>query len=117
MNFDQHVAAGRLRGCEEPAAHVRPRAPLGRDRAGQQQGAVVVGFGSGVGDARLHRLGGRPVQAHAALHRGAPGVGPNPPGVGPATEEQAEAGDHHRLAGAGLASDDGQTPAQGKCGV
>ena len=44
-------------------------------------------------------------------------LGTDPPGVGPAAEEQAEAGHHHRLARTGLAGDDVHAAGQRQRGV
>ncbi len=46
-----------------------------------------------------------------------PGWAAHPAGVGPAAEEQAEAGHHHRLARAGLAGDDVHPAGQRQRGV
>ena len=56
--------------------------------------------------------GGRPVAefgcAEPAFDDGAVGARPHPGGVGAGTAEQVQAGDHHGLAGAGLAGQHGQ---------
>ena len=48
----------------------------------------------------------RPGQPQPALDHRPARVGAHPAGVGPAAEQQPEAGHHHRLAGAGLTGDD-----------
>ena len=68
--------------------------------------AVVVHLGAGVGDPRLHRVGQRPGQPQPALDHRAARVGAHPAGVGPAAEQQPQAGHHHGLARAGLTGDD-----------
>jgi hypothetical protein len=97
-----------------PAADMRPRPALGGHGPAQQQGAVLVRLGAEVGDPALHG-GARPTgQPESALDDGPPGVGPDPPRVGPATEEQPEPGDDHGLAGTGLACDHCQSWAERK---
>ena len=95
------------------AAEEGPGPALGAHRAGEDQAAVVVGVGAGVGGA-LPRPGESGGQHEPALDPG-PAGGADPAGVGPAAEEQGQAGDHHGLAGAGLAGDDGEArcPAPG----
>jgi hypothetical protein len=100
-----------------PAADVRPRPPLGGDRAAEQQAAVVVGLGPRVGHPGLHRLAAATGQPQPPLDQRPAQIGPHPAGVGPAAEEQAEAGDDHGLAGTGLTGDDGEAAAEGKRGV
>ena len=100
-----------------PAADVGARAPLHRHRAAQQHRAVLVGLAAGLGDPRVHGVGDPPVQPQPPLHHRTAGLGADPPGVGPAAEEQAEAGDHHRLARTGLAGDDVHAAGQRQRGV
>ena len=92
-----------------PATEEGPGAALGADGAGQDEAAVVVRLGAGVGRPLPRRRGGR--QEEPALHARATG-GANPAGIGPSTEEQGQAGHHHGLAGAGLARDDGEAAAE-----
>ncbi len=78
-----------------PAADVGARAPLGGDRPADQQ-RTVVQLGP-----RLQGAGGRRGpggQPDPPLHHGPVGAAPHQPGVGPATEQQPEAGHHHGLA-------------------
>ena len=56
-------------------------------------------------------------QPQPAFDHGAAGIGAHPPSVGTPAEQQAEAGDNHGLAGAGLTGDDGESGAQGQGGV
>ena len=91
------------------AAEERPGPAFGAHRAGEDEAAVVVGVGAGVGGA-LPR-GGFGGQDEPSLHAGTPG-GADPAGVGPTTEEQGQAGHDHGLAGAGLPRDDREPTAQ-----
>ena len=100
-----------------PAAQVRPGPALHRHRAAQQHRPVLVRLAAGVGDPGVHRVGHPAVQAQPPLHHRPAGLGAHPPGVGPAAEEQAEAGHHHRLARTGLAGDDVHAAGQRQRGV
>jgi hypothetical protein len=86
-----------------------PRPALGAHRPGEDQAAVVVGVGTGVGGA-LPRRGIRG-QHEAALDPGPAGCA-HAPRVGPPAEQQRETGDDHRLSGAGLTGDDRQAAPQ-----
>jgi hypothetical protein len=96
---------------------VRPRAALGGNRAAQQHRSVVVDLAAGLLDTGLDHRRRRTDQPQAAFDHGAAGVGPDAATVGPAAEEQAQAGDHHGLAGAGLTRDHGEAGPEGKGGV
>ena len=67
--------------------------------------------GSAPASAARSHAGDSGGQHEPALHA-RPAGGADPAGVGPATEEQGQAGHDHRLAGAGLARDDGEPAAQ-----
>ena len=114
---DGRAHLGEHPGRDGPPAHVRPRPALGGHGAAEQHGAVVVDLAAGLLDAGLDHRRRRPGQPQPALHDRPSGVGPDPTAVGPAAEEQAEAGDHHRLTGAGLARDHGEAGPEGKGGV
>ncbi len=89
---------------DRPAARRGPGPALGADRAAQQQrAALVVQVAAGLLDLPGHRA--VRVDAQPALDRRPVGAGPDPGRVGPAAEQQAQAGDDHRLARAGLAGD------------
>ncbi len=97
-----------------PAADVRPGAALGGDGTADQQGAVVE-FGAGLDGAQGRRgVGG---QFEPALDHRPAGAAAYQARVGAAAEQQAEAGHHHGLAGAGLAGDDGEPRCQFDHGV
>ncbi len=89
-----------------PAAHMGAGAPLGGERAADQERALVE-FG-----ARLHGPYGRGRAVRhddPSLHHRGLGPDPHQGGVGASAEQQAEAGDDHGLAGAGLAGHRGET--------
>ena len=110
VDGDQRLGhAGADRGGHLGAAQVGPRPTRRRDVPGDQQLAVLE-LGAGR-DGRGQELG--PVgHGEAALDPGPLGAAADRLGIGPATEQQAEAGDHHGLAGAGLAGDDGEPGVQ-----
>ncbi len=91
------------------AADVGARAPLGGHGPADQQGAVLE-----LGPGLLRAYGGRRAGAHddAALHDRRLGPDPYQGRVGATAEQQAEAGDDHRLARAGLAGHRGETGRQ-----
>jgi hypothetical protein len=96
---------GQRRRRDTATTQVGPGAALGRDAADQDEDVVVqvaAGLGSPGGDRP------RRVDAHPALDDRLGGAGAHGARVGPAAEEQPETGDHHGLAGSGLAGDDGE---------
>ena len=100
---------GEDRDRDRGAADEGPRAALGGDVAGQDD-AVVLDLATGV----LHRAGevvGRR-RPDDALDPGGPRAGAHRAAVGAATQDQAEGGDEHGLAGTGLTGDDGQARAE-----
>ena len=92
-----------------PAPDVRPGASVGLDGADEDE--PVAGVAPGLGG--THERGVTVGEVDDALDDGAGGAGPDQPGVAPPTEEQAEPRDDHRLAGAGLAGEDGEPPVRG----
>ena len=97
---------GEQRDRHRAAAGERARTPLPRHRPGQHQRAVLVEVAAGLLDLLRDLAAG--VGAEPSLDRGALRPRPDPGRVGAAAEEQAEAGDHHRLARAGLAGERGE---------
>ena len=100
---------GELGGRHRGAADERPRASLGGDGAGQQHPAVL-GLAAELVDGGRERRAG--TGADHALDAGGLGAGAHGAGVGAAAQEQAEGGDDHGLARAGLTGDHGQAGAE-----
>ena len=93
---------GRRPGRERPPTCARD-APVGTDRAREQQRALVE-LAAGV--ERPHRpRGGRPASSRRPSTTASAATGADPAGVGAAAEQQGQALHDHRLAGAGLAGD------------
>src|SRR5690606_5462087 len=84
-------------------AEERTRAPLGGNRAHDDEAAVGVDVAAGVADPLGDRGGG--VDREAALDGRAFGPRADHPRVGLAAQEQAEPGQQHRLAGTRLPGD------------
>ena len=88
-----------------PAADVGARAALGRDRAGHEQD-VVVELGAGLDGPRAAGPSGATRNRPSTRRRA--GAGRTGPVSARPPKQQPEPGHDHRLAGAGLAGDDGQ---------
>ncbi len=100
---------GQDRDRDRGAADEGPRSALGGDVAGQDD-AIVLDLAAGV----LHRVGEvvRGRRPDDALDPGGSSAGAHRAAVGAATQDQAEGGDEHGLAGTGLTGDDGQSRAE-----
>ena len=101
-------------GTPRPPRCARPR-PFALTAATDDQHALAVGQGVEVGTGLLGaRSDGDPstVDHEASLDPGGRLTRADRARVGPAAEQQAEPGDHHRLARARLAGDDGQAGAE-----
>ncbi len=103
---------GQHRHRHRATTDVGPRSALDGDRAGQQQAAITVHLGAGISDPLVHLRGLLGGQPQPALDHRPAWLGAHPRGIGPAAEQQAQAGHHHRLSGAGLARDDIHPPGQ-----
>jgi hypothetical protein len=115
VHGDEHLAelredAGRRRA----SADVGAGPAGGRDGAREDELAVVVLAARllGPGEGRVGRW-----ELHDPLDEGGVRAGAHEPGVGPLAEEQAQAGDDHRLAGPRLAGQHVEPGAQLEQGV
>ncbi len=89
-------------------------APLGRDDAGEHDGAVLVEGSPGlVNELREASREFGIARHHAGLHLGPSRPPADDAGVGAIPQEQSETGEHHRLAGTGLAGDRDQAGSAG----
>ena len=96
-----------------PTADVGPRAAVGRHRAHEDEPVGDVGAGLG----RTSEGGVALGEVEHALDDGTVGAGAHEPGVAAPTEQQAQPGDDHRLAGAGLAGEHREPAVERQGGV